>query len=158
MEDLGQISHPTGTPSPWRSWRNDLFSLLQIWLQCTLIIFSSTWAVLAVGVDVSQECFALFLLQLQLFTPRILLLHSFHISQDSRISKALVLNYTEMFIKQPSTIFNVCHAIIPQFLQEWGISRLTFLWWTECATFHWAIYASQRDLPPKESVETSLVR
>ena len=66
---------------------------------------------MAVGVDVSQACFALFLLQLQLFTPRVLLLHSFPISQDSIISNALVSNYTEMFIKQHSTIFNLLSTL-----------------------------------------------
>lgn len=38
------------------------------------------------------------------FTPRILLLHDFYFSQESSISKALVLNYTEMFIKRNYTI------------------------------------------------------
>ena len=47
------------------------------------------------------------------FTPRILLLHSFYFSQDSRMSKALVLNCTEMFMKQNYTIFNVLSSISP---------------------------------------------
>lgn len=49
------------------------------------------------------------------FTPRILLLHSFYFSQDSSISKALVLNYTEMFAKQNYIIlmfFSLYHRTV----------------------------------------------
>lgn len=51
------------------------------------------------------------------FTPRILLLHSFYFSQDFRMSKALALNYTEMFIKQNDSIFNVLSTITLYSLQ-----------------------------------------
>lgn len=62
--------------------------------------------VLAVRAAAPRDCFALCLLQLQFFTPRILLLHSFSLSQDSRISKALlVLSLTEIFVKHIPTIF-----------------------------------------------------
>lgn len=83
--------------------------------QCTLIVFSSTRAILAVGTDVSQACFALFLLQLQLFTPRILLSQ---FSYQSRLQ-----NFKSTCIKLHR---NVYKALFHHFLTFFPLAHCSF--------------------------------
>ena len=140
MEVLGQTPHWNSVSMARLEKWSVFFSLLQIWLQCTLIMFSSTRAILAVGAYVSQACFALCLLQLQLFTPQ-----NFTSSQFSYQSR--LQNFKSTCIKLHRNVYRAVfhnfkhsfHSCTLQFLQKKRDSTEGFsskvLGWAECTTF-----------------------
>lgn len=157
MEDLGQTPHPTGSQHSWRSWRSDPLFLRQIWLWCTLINYfhqhGQSWQF---GWKYLRKVVLCYFCNCS-FHPRTLLLHSFYFSQNSSISKALVLSCTERLMKQNDTIFNVLSTmpsygspVSSSIVMAWKASSKV-LWWVECVTFHLAIYISWRGQPLRVS-------
>lgn len=163
-QDLLLLSHHASLThgSPWAGTELSLHGelekrsalLLPLWRQARTML-PSTRAVLAVWAPAPRECFALCRLQLQFFTPRILLLHSFSLSQDSRISKALlVLSLTEIFVKHIPTILKcsfycgVLRGCLSGKVTVWSVSPIAF-WWVHCAIMILAMYHGKNSLSRK---------